>query len=83
MPPDSVVKRLSQVVENNNGSHIDSSYRIEYNPDGQRMVVQFPEANAQYEYENVSKKFMKVMSPRREISHSSSNNTSMFRHVVP
>ena len=28
------------------------------------MIVQFPEANAQYEYQHESKKFMKVVTPR-------------------
>ena len=28
------------------------------------MIVQFPEANAQYEYQHESKRFMKVVTPR-------------------
>ena len=34
------------------------------------MIVQFPEANAQYEYQHESKKFMKVVTPREPYNQS-------------
>ena len=62
------------------------------------MVVQFPEAYAQYEYKHDSKKFMKVVSQRNDglspaspgtnqstmsAGDCSKTSTSMFRHIVP
>ena len=46
------------------GATSTNDYRIEFDPNSQKMVVQFPEAYAQYEYQHDSKKFMKVVSPR-------------------
>lgn len=60
----------------------DVNYKIEYDPNSQKMVVQFPEAYAQYEYQQESKKFYKVHSPPRE-NLNNSQHSSMFRHVVP
>ena len=78
------------------GATTTNDYKIEFDPNSQKMVVQFPEAYAQYEYQHDSKKFMKVISPRAEgtsplspdanqSSMSAGGNTSvsMFRHIVP
>ena len=49
------------------------------------MVVQFPEAYAQYEYQHESKRFTKVVSPRDAAGGGApqAKLQSMFRHVVP
>ena len=37
------------------------------------MIVQFPEANAQYEYQHESKRFMKVITPRENEAEAETN----------
>ena len=80
------------------GATSTNDYKIEFDPNSQKMVVQFPDAYAQYEYQHDSKKFMKVISPRAadgtsplspdqnnqsSMSGGGNNSVSMFRHIVP
>ena len=75
------------------GATSPNDYKIEFDPNSQKMVVQFPEAYAQYEYQHDSKKFMKVITPRNGsanemednsiMSANNVSNTSMFRHIIP